>query len=85
MGLDSITPNGINHNQTPAFVASWVSGDEVPENKDAESFYYEASGGLDQLLICQIDWQDGKPEPEPYNILMDEAITALDNWISDRM
>lgn len=81
----TITPKGINHNQAPAFVANWVSGDEVPENRDAKSFYYEASGGLDQLLIYRIDWQDDKPEKEQFNQIMDEAITALDNWISERM
>ena len=81
----TVTPQSISHNESPAFVAKWFSGDEALENKDQNSFYYEASGGLDQLLISQIEWQDEKPSQEKFNSLMDEAITAIDKWIVERM
>ncbi|ORU94770.1 MAG: hypothetical protein A6F70_09905 [Cycloclasticus sp. symbiont of Bathymodiolus heckerae] len=81
----TVMPQSINHNESPAFVANWFSGDEVQENREEDSFYYEADGGLGQLLICRIKWQDEKPQPEEYNYLMDRAIVAIDNWISERM
>ncbi|NOR70850.1 MAG: hypothetical protein GQ532_14350 [Methylomarinum sp.] len=81
----TVTQQGINHNEIPAFVANWFSGDEALENKEPDSLYYEASGGLDQLLICKIEWQNEKPDQERFNQIMDEAITAIDKWISDRM
>lgn len=81
----TVMPQGINHNESPVFVANWFSGDEVQENHEEDSFYYEADGGLGQLLICRIKWQDEKPQPEEYNYLMDRAIVAIDNWISEQM
>jgi len=81
----TVTPQGINHNESPAFIANWFNGNEALENKDQNSFYYEASGGLDQLSICKIEWQNEKPDQEQFNKIMDEAITAIDKWISDRM
>jgi hypothetical protein len=81
----TITPNGINHNQSPVFHAIWFNGEEAEENRDEHGYFFKASGDNDRLLINRVDWQDEKPEPEQYNILMDEAITALDNWISERM
>ncbi len=80
----TVTAQGIKHNESPAFVANWFSGDEAQENKDQNSFYYEASGGFDQLLISQIEWQNEKPNQEQFNQIMDEAITAIDSWIAER-
>jgi hypothetical protein len=37
-------------------------------------------------LIASIEWQNTQPpEPEKFKIVMNEAITALDSWISERM
>ncbi len=80
----TITPNGINHNSKPAFVANWFNGEITPPQGDLESFYYEGSGENDSLLIFKIEWQDKTPDQEQFNILMDESITALDNWIAQR-
>ncbi|SMG66522.1 hypothetical protein BMETH_625_2 [methanotrophic bacterial endosymbiont of Bathymodiolus sp.] len=80
-----ITPSGISHNQSPVFHAVWFNGEEAEENRSEHSYFFEASGDSDRLLISRIVWDDEKPESEKYNILMDESITALDNWISERM
>ncbi len=81
----TITPNGINHNESPVFVAGWNSGEEAEAMKtEAEGFFSEGSGELDQLLISPIEWQDGTPQPEQFTALMSEAVTALDNWIAER-
>ena len=81
----TITPNGINHNQSPAFVAAWLSGEEAEASRQAEGgYYYQGSGEYDQLLINPIEWQDDQPEDEEYQTLMDAAITALDSWIMAR-
>ena len=80
----TITPSKITHNEKPAFHASWFSGEIEAPQDSLNSFYYEGSGGNDQLLIYGIKWQDEKPDQEPFNDLMDEAISAIDNWISQR-
>ncbi len=77
-------PNGISHHQKPAFNARWFSGDIKPPENSRDSFLYEGSGGNDKLLIYGIEWQDETPDQEQFNVLMDEAITAIDNWISER-
>jgi hypothetical protein len=46
----TITPNGINHNSKPAFVANWFNGDIKAEENDRESFYYEGSGENEDYL-----------------------------------
>ena len=80
----SLTPSKINHNETPVFNASWFSGEITPPEKSQDSFYYEGSGGNDRILIYSIQWQDSPSNQDQFNILMDEAITAIDNWISQR-
>ena len=80
----TITPSRINHNEKPAFHASWFSGEVKAPQDSHDSFYYEGSGENDRLLIYKIKWQDETPTQELFNSLMDEAISAIDNWISDR-
>ena len=73
-----------NHNQNPAFTANWFSGEvKAPENS-FKSFYHEGGGDNDSILIYGIKWQNGTPTKEGFNRLMDEAITAIDNWIAAR-
>lgn len=81
----TITPQGINHNESPAFVAVWFSGDEALENQNQDGYYFDGDGQATEILITRIEWQDEKPDAEEYNHLMDRAITAIDNWIIDRM
>lgn len=81
----TITPDGINHLETPAFKASWFSGEINPPEQDTrESYYYAGSGGNDRILIYGIKWQDETPDQGHFNCLMDQAITALDHWIAER-
>jgi protein-tyrosine phosphatase len=80
----NVTPSQINHNEKPAFNASWFSGEIKAPVNSHNSFYYEGSGENDALLIYKIEWQDETPDQESFNNLMDEAISAIDNWISER-
>ena len=80
----NVTPSQISHNEKPCFVANWFNGSIKAPEETCESFYYEGSGENDGILIYKIEWQDETPDQEPFNNLMDEAISAIDNWISDR-
>ncbi len=80
----TITPNGINHNEAPLFVANWFNGEIKAPPPSTDSFYYEGSGENDRILIYQIEWKNETPGKEAFHKLMDETITALDNWIAER-
>ena len=80
----SLTPSRISHNENPVFNASWFSGEITAPEKGQDNFYYEGSGGNDRILIYGIKWQDYSPSKEQFNTLMDKAIAAIDNWISER-
>ncbi len=80
----TILPNGINHNESPVFIAKWFSGDIKAPEDSLNSFYHEGSGQDDQILIYSIEWQSEPLSQEEFNSLMDKAISAIDNWIADR-
>ena len=82
----TIMPNGISHNETPFFHARWTSGKskEIPQNSQT-SFYYEGSGEEDRILIDHIEWENVTLNQDQFNSLMNEAVTAIDNWICEQM
>ncbi len=80
----TILPNGINHNEAPAFIAKWFTGKVKAPEDSLNSFYYEGSGNSDQILIYSIEWQYELPSQDEFNNLMDKAISAIDSWIAER-
>ena len=79
----TITPDQIQHNEIPVFTAAWKSGIEAPVFGSAY-YYHQGSSLIDSILIDDIVWSGAKPDPEAFNALMDEAVTAIDDWISAR-
>jgi hypothetical protein len=81
-----ITPETITHTGTPAFKASWCSGEPEFENITGLFWYEENSGSADDsLLIFDFEWKDGTPEQAVFEELMKSVISALDEWISARL
>jgi len=82
----TITPNKISHNEKPEFQANWLSGEAEasPYSTNISDFCYDGSGGDDRLLISGIKWQTNTPAQKQFNGLMNKAISAIDNWISER-
>lgn len=80
-----ITPETITHTGTPAFKASWRSGEPEFENITVLFWYEENSGGEDDaLLIFDFEWQNGAPDQDVFEELMESAVSALDAWICAR-
>lgn len=80
-----ITPETITHTGTPAFKASWRSGEPEFENISGLFWYEENSGSEDDtLLIFDFEWQNGAPDQAVFEELMKSGVSALDNWISER-
>lgn len=87
MNLDQwkITPETITHTGKPAFKASWISGETDLENISGLFWHDENSGsGDDSLLIFDFEWKNGAPEQAVFEELMKSAVSALDEWISER-
>lgn len=81
-----ITPETITHTGKPAFKASWLSGEPDFENISGLFWHEENSGGGDDgLLIYDFEWRNGAPEQAAFEELMESAISALDEWISERL
>jgi len=80
-----ITPDTITHTACPEFSASWRSGHIDLETIEGVFYYAENSGQDDQLVFYDFQWQAQAPEPDVFNRVMEEAVTAVDHWISDRM
>jgi GH35 family endo-1,4-beta-xylanase len=80
-----ITPDTITHTASPEFSASWLSGGVDLETIEGPFHYAENSGQDDQLLIFGFNWKNSPPSAAHFETLMGEAVSALDNWISDRM
>ena len=80
-----ITPETITHTGTPAFKASWLSGEPDFENISGLFWYEENSGSEDDsVLIFGFEWKNGAPEQAQFEELMVSAVNALDEWISER-
>ncbi len=50
----------------------------------AAYYYHQGSSLIDSILIENIEWLGDKPYPDVFNVLMDEVVTAFDDWISKR-
>jgi hypothetical protein len=81
----NITPEKITHTGKPACFKSWLSGEPDFENITGLFWHEENSGSEDDaLLIFDSEWQNGAPNQAVFEKLMESAVSALDEWISER-
>jgi hypothetical protein len=74
----------IAHLAAPRFRAHWTTGLDDLASLDGLCWTSEASGEADALTFYAFAWDNPPPAQPIFEALMQEAATALDEWIAQR-
>lgn len=78
----------IRHEAPPRFAARWTSGDDPDELAGIEGPCWSEQGsgsGDDDIHIYGFEWPGPAPKPDEFQALMQQAATAIDEWIASKL
>lgn len=78
-------PGTLTHRAAPRFTAQWMSGAEALAGIDGPCWTAEGSDDADALHLFGFRWTDPAPDQAGFERLMQQAATAIDEWISGRL
>lgn len=74
----------VTHLQQPRFCARWCFGPPNPKPKNPEQVFIEEGEG-DLVHIYDFLWIDAEPDPADFDLLMNDAIDAVDQWLENNI
>ncbi len=82
--VDNAGQGTVTHHAAPAFTAFWTSGEDGHPGAGEPCWTSPGSGPEDSIHIFGWTWLEPAPDPEALDALMQQATTAVDNWIASR-
>lgn len=83
---DPAGPGRIRHLAAPGFTALWATGDEALAAIEAPCWSVPGSGGEGcHPYPFALRWDGPAPGQESFARLMEQAATAIDQWIAARL
>ena len=84
VNVDNAGQGTVTHHAAPAFTAFWTSGEDGQPDAGEPCWTSSGSGPEDAIHIFGWTWLEPAPAPEAVDALMQQAATAVDNWIASR-
>jgi hypothetical protein len=72
----------------PRFTARWTTGDlaAVPEAMEGPCWCdTDGAGADDAICLYGFAWPDGPPDQAQLEVLMGQAVRAIDAWIAEQL
>ena len=82
--VDNAGRGTVTHHAAPTFTAFWTSGEDGQPDAGEPCRTLPGSGPEDAIHIFGWTWREQAPAPEALDALMQQAATAVDNWIASR-
>ena len=80
-----IEPGKLEHRAAPGLQARWQTGPEALEAITGLCWSDDGLSEDESIHVYAIEWSGAPPDQAGFERLMDEAVSAIDQWIRARM